>query len=702
MSQSLYQSAVEFYQAGALEKASAALHTILQNNPNQADSLHLLGIIYYQSGQSKQAVNAIKQAITLQPRNINFLNNYGLCLKANQQFDEALSAYQQALQLNPKDLDVQLNIANLMMQQSRFEEAAGYYRRLMRIYKQYDPKQQEVRSALCHALQLLGNQSHQMGQFIQAEASFAEAIQYHQKDSSLYYNLANAERELGKTKSAFQHYQTAITLNPNDADAYNNLGNVQRELGLLDEAIASYQQALLLNPKLYHAQVHLVHQKQHVCDWEGLTDAISIVREYVEQYPQAQVSPFAFLAMPGTTRQAQLSCANHWVNNRFQVLKKTTFEVRKQASQAKKSKLSIGYLSADFRLHPLAFLITDLIEQHDRTKFEVIAYSFGVDDQSIARKRLINAFDQFHEIRTLSEMDAAKKIHADGIDILIDLTGFTQTSRSGIMALRPASIHLSWLGFPGTMGFLDKETKQPLFDYLLTDEYISPPEHAFDYAEKLAYLPCYQPNDRQRPIGDVPSRQACHLPNDQFIFCSFNQSFKITPAIFEAWMRILNAIPTSVLWLLACNPTAQKNLMQQARKNGINPDRLIFAPRVSIDQHLARHAHADLFLDTQPYNAHTTCSDALWMDVPVLTIEGDTFASRVAGSLLTALNLSDLICPTLAEYESKAVYYASNPAELEKIKQQLIKNKTNSFLFDTPTFTKALEASFVDMWENKA
>jgi len=700
MSQSLYQSAIKFYQTGALDKASEILQTILQNNPQQADSLHLLGIIYYQSGQTQQAVNAIKKAIALEPKNINFLNNYGLCLKANQQFEEALSAYQQAILLNPKDLDVQLNIANLMMQQSRFEEAAGYYRRLLRIYKSYDPKHQEIQSALCHALQTLGNQAHQIGRFIQAEASFAEAIQLNNQNSSLFYNLANAERELGKTQSAYQHYQAAIALNSQDADAFNNLGNVLRELGLLNEAIESYQHALLLDPKLYHAQVHLVHQKQHTCDWEGLKDAIGTVVEYVQNEPQAQVSPFAFLAMPSTTRKAQLSCANQWINNRFQTLKNLPFEPNPPTLLPTKSKLNIGYLSADFRLHPLAFLITELIEQHDRTKFKVIAYSFGADDQSTARKRLIKAFDQFNDIRTLSEIDAAKKIHDDGIDILIDLTGFTQTSRSGIMAFRPASIHVSWLGFPGTMGYLNQASNIPLFDFLLTDEYICPPEHASDYAEKLAYLPCYQPNDRQRPIGNVPSREACHLPSDQFVFCSFNQSFKIIPAIFEAWMRILNATPSSVLWLLACNPIAQKNLIQQAHKNGVNPDRLIFAPRVSIDQHLARHVHADLFLDTQPYNAHTTCSDALWMDVPVLTIEGDTFASRVAGSLLTALNLTDLICPTLAEYESKAVYFASNPTELHKLKQQLINHKSTSILFDTPRFTKALEARFLDLWEN--
>lgn len=698
MSQSLFNQAITHYQNGQLQETVTVLKQLLNTQAHHANGLHLLGIVYYQQQQIQAAILSIEQALKLEPNNLNFLNNYGLVLKANGQLQEALTAYQKALSQQPKDLDVQLNIANLMMQLARFEEAAGYYRRLLRIYKPYQPQHNEIKMAHCHALSQLGNLAHNNSHFMQAEACFAEAIQYHQTDSHLYYNLANAQRELGKTKLAEQHFEKAIALNPQDADAYNNLGNVKRELGKLSAAIELYQQALALNPHLHHAKVHLIHQKQHLCDWQMLSNEIAIVRDWVANEPNAQVSPFAFLAMPNTTRKEQLDCATNWVKNRFQSLialaTSLNFKHRKSASK----KLKIGYLSADFRLHPLAFLVTDLIELHNRHQFEVIAYSFGINDQSKARHRFEKAFDQFYDIRTLNEVEAAQKINADQIDILIDLTGFTKTSRSGIMALRPARIHINWLGFAGTMGFLDTKTKTPLYDYILTDCFITPPEHVADYAEKFAYLPCYQPNDRMRPVATSPTRATCQLPENTFVFCAFNQSFKITPVVFESWLRILNSVPNSVLWLLACDALAQQHLIQQANASGVDSKRFIFAPRVSVDAHLARHCHADLFLDTHPYNAHTTCSDALWMDVPVLTYVGETFSSRVAGSLLKTLELDELITYQLDEYEKTAIKLAKHPEKLALLKAKMIANKKTSILFNTPTFTAKLESVLASIW----
>lgn len=700
MSQSLFNQAITYYQNGQLIEASAALKKMLDSQPNHADGLHLLGIVYYQQQQIQAAILHIQKALSLEPHNLNFLNNYGLVLKANGQLQEALTAYQKALSQQPKDLDVQLNIANLMMQLARFEEAAGYYRRLLRIYKPYQPQHSEIKLAHCHALSQLGNLAHRQGHFMQAEACFAEAVQFNQTDSYLFYNLANAQRELGKTKLAEKNFEKVIAQNPLDADTYNNLGNVKRELGQLDAAIQHYQKALELNPNLHHAKVHLIHQKQHICDWEALSADIATVRDWVAHQPEAQVSPFAFLAMPDTTRQEQLVCASNWVQNRYSSLAALAPSLNFKHTNAAKQKLKIGYLSADFRLHPLAFLITDLIEQHNRNQFKIIAYSFGINDQSKARHRFEKAFDQFHDIRTFSEVEAAQKINADHIDILIDLTGFTKTSRSGIMALRPARIHINWLGFAGTMGFLNQTTNKPLFDYILTDPFITPPEHANDYAEKLAYLPCYQPNDRLRPIAETPSREACQLPDNTFVFCAFNQSFKITPLMFASWMRILNRVPNSVIWLLDCDALAKQNLMLYAKEANIEAARLIFAPRVPTGEHLARHCHADLFLDTHPYNAHTTCSDALWMDVPVLTYVGETFSSRVAGSLLKTLQLDNLITYTLDNYEQTAIALADNPEKLALLKAKIIDNKKEAILFDTPQFTAALETALISIWKN--
>jgi predicted O-linked N-acetylglucosamine transferase (SPINDLY family) len=694
-----YANAVRAYQAGHFSEAEHQLSLLLQQVKN-AEAEHLLGVIYYQTERFAEAVTFLQHAYQSAPRNLNYLNNYALALRANQQLDEALKLLQQAILIAPKDLDIQLNIANLLFTLERFEEAAQYYRRLSRL----QPQQAELRDALVQALTQAGNHAHAHGHYSKAESAFLEATQLKPNDATLFYNLGNAERELKKTQNAKQHYLKALQLAPHDADIYNNLGNVQRECGEINLAIESYEKALQHDPNLYHAKVHLIHQKQHICNWENLEESISEVKNWVETTPAAQVSPFAFLAMPGIDAKSQLKCANHWVMNRFSALIKEKKSLKfDKKIDTNKAKLKIAYLSADFRLHPLAFLISELIELHDRTRFEIIAYSFGADDKSPSRARLIKAFDQFNDIRGLSEIEVAKKIHAEKIDILVDLTGFTQTSRSGIVALKPAHLHISWLGFPGTMGYLpnaqSEEEAKPLFEYILTDAFICPPDTQAHYAENFAYLPCYQPNDRKRPVGATPTRTDCGLPEHAFVYCCFNQSFKITQEIFNAWMRILHNTPNSVLWLLECNPWATQNLRAKAEQLGINPTRLIFAPRVAIEKHLARHAHADLFLDTTPYNAHTTCSDALWMNVPVLTLVGETFSSRVAGSLCHALNLTELMTYQLQDYENKAIYYYNNPDKLLKIKQKIIQEKDSaSVLFDTENFTKQLEKVYADLW----
>jgi predicted O-linked N-acetylglucosamine transferase (SPINDLY family) len=303
------------------------------------------------------------------------------------------------------------------------------------------------------------------------------------------------------------------------------------------------------------------------------------------------------------------------------------------------------------------------------------------------------------DIRPLPLTAAAQKISDDGIDVLVDLTGFTQTSRSGIAAMRPAPIQVNWLGFPGTMGGI---YGKPVFDYILSDAFVTPPEHAAGYSEKLALLPCYQPNDRKRPLAMLPNRKDCGLPDNAFVFCCFNQTFKILPQMFDIWMRLLQAKPDSVLWLLECNRWAKANLCREAELRGIDAARLVFAPRVPISEHLARHTLADLFLDTLPYNAHTTASDALWMGLPIVTCSGETFAGRVAGSLLTAAELPELITYSLVEYESLAMRLAANPDELAAIRNKLKVERNELPLFDTPGFVMRLEQAYSTMLQKLA
>ena len=614
--------------------------------------------------------------------------------------ETTLSHYQQALLRNPKDLDAQIMCGNLCVELSKFEEAASYFRRVVRIVKN-----DAARRALCYTLEQMGNAAQNAGNFVQAEASFAEALEYQAGNAIYWYNLGNAQRDLGKPQAALHSFKQSIQFNPNDADTHNNLGNIQRELGQLDKAITSYETALQLKPSLHHALAHLVHQKHHICDWAGLNskvlDAqISQLRNLVNTEPSAQISPFAFLAMPNTTPQEQKQCATNWANSLYKACASTRIDIGLQAdvymSKKPKEKLSIGYLSADFRLHPLAFLITELIESHDRSQFEVIAYSYGLDDKTPNRKRLEKAFDRFYDIRHLNDIEAAKKINADNIDILVDLTGYTQTSRTSIVALKPAAIHINWLGFPGTMGEINGE---PLFDYILADEIIAP--NQADFSEQLLYLPCYQPNDSQRPVGKTTQKttqkSAHNLPENSFVFCCFNQSFKISADVFAAWLRILKQAPNAVLWLLDCNQWAKSNLQKAAENAGIAKTRLIFAPRVAIAEHLARHAHADLFLDTLPYNAHTTASDALFMRLPLLTCMGEPFASRVAASLLQRVDLPELITHNLQEYEQTALDLAQNPQKLAHLKQKLIVNLASIALFNPVQFARDLEQVYVKL-----
>ena len=619
----------------------------------------------------------------------------------NIETETTLKHYQQALLSNPKDLDAQIMCGNLCVELKRFEEAAGYFRRIVLVLK----TNLNARNALCYCLEMLGNQAQNQARYQQAEACFAEALEYQPNNAIHWYNLGNAQRDLAKLPAALHSFKQSIQFDPNDADAHNNLGNVQRELGQLDQAILSYETALRLNPNLHHALAHWVHQKQHVCDWKNLDIKINLLREWIKTEPNAQISPFAFLAMPNTSMQEQKQCATNYANNAFAPLldlrKTLKFQHQRLFKKQVKTRLKIGYLSADFRLHPVAFLITELIESHEKTLFETYAYSYGADDQTPARKRLESAFDHFVDIRAMNDKVAASKIYDDEIDILVDLTGYTQSSRSGLVALKPAPISINWLGYPGSMGEIkDALAGWPLYDYIIADKIIAP--NAADFSENILHLPCYQPNDSTRPVGKTTTKSERHLPENVFVFCCFNQSFKITADVFTVWMRILKQTPNSVLWLLNCNQWAKANLLGTAELAGIDKGRLIFAPRVPIADHLARHAHADLFLDTLPYNAHTTASDALLMRIPLLTCMGETFVSRVAASILQRINMPELITNSLQEYEQKALELAQNPEKLIALKQKLNIQIEQSNLFNPTQFARDLEQHYLSIWQAHA
>jgi len=593
-----------------------------------------------------------------------------------------------AIQLDPRNPALYYDLGGLLLDQGLTEDAIDSYRTALKLA----PGHPQI-------LLQLGNAYSAQGRFDQAASCFQQAAHADPASIAAHYNLGNALRELGRPEQAAASYRTVLKLDARDADTHNNLGNVLREMGQLDQAIACHRDALRLNPKLHHARLHLLHQRQHICDWQEMDARVEEIRRLVRDEPSAQIPPFAFLALPGTTPAEQRRCAGQWIRNRLAGLIETGKRLNFSFSRSDKPKLRIGYLSGDFRQHPLAYLAAELFELHDRQHFEIYAYSYGAVDDTPIRRRVVAAFDHFIDIRPMSYEEAARRIYADNIDILVDLTGFTQNSRTGILALRPAPIQVNYLGFPGTFG--DAVGDTPLADYLISDAFITPLGQAVNYSEKLALLPdSYQPNDRRRAIGKTPSRADCGLPEQAFVFCCFNQTFKITPQLFDIWTKLLKDIPGSVLWLLECNTWAKENLRREAQARGIAAERIIFAPRMPVEQHLARQRCADLFLDTLPYNAHTTASDALWAGLPLLTCVGDTFASRVAGSLLHAAGMPELVTSSLADYEALARQLATHPDQLAALRDKLAGNRLRTPLFDSTRFTRHLERAYRTMWQH--
>ena len=513
------------------------------------------------------------------------------------------------------------------------------------------------------------------GKWEQAIACYARALELEPNYPDALNNLGIAPKEVGRVDDAVACYRRAVELETGFSEAYYNLGNVLRSQGKSDEASASYRRALDANHRDLAALGSLVHELQEMCQWQGLDVLARRLIEGVDAGADRRVAepagPFAFLSLPiATTAQQQLRCARQWVEAGLGYSGSTARSLPLPARSPNKPKITVGYLSADFQSHATTVLMAELLEKHDHQRFTIVGYSYGADDKSPMRQRVASAFDRFVDVRNLSYVEAAERIAADEVDILIDLKGYTADARTQIAMLRPAPIQVNYLGYPGTMG-------APFIDYILVDDFVVPADQQPYFTEKLVHLPgCYQVNDSRREIASqAPSRAACGLPDTGFVFCSFNNTYKITAEIFAVWMRLLDAVPGSVLWLLEANRFAVANLRSEAKAHRIAPERLVFAPRTAPAEHLARHRLADLFLDTLPYNAHTTASDSLWAGCPLVTIAGETFASRVAGSLLRDVGLSELITTSLGEYEALALRLARDPSKLAELRAAASESK---------------------------
>lgn len=684
---SAIQAGLEHHQSGRLQQASAIYQQILQIEPNHPDALHFLGVLSSQTGNNDMAASCLQKAIAVKPDLIGAHNDLGNVFHMQGKLGEAAACYRKVLTLNPGYIEAHNNLGNILQKQGRLDDSAACYHNALSLKPEY-----------AEAHNNLGNVLQDQGRLNEAATHYKKALELKPEFANAHNNLGNVLHKQGRLNEAIACFHKALLFKIDYANAHYNLGNVLQEQGRESEAAGQYQRVLNLDPDFHGARGHLVHQLQKTCAWKDLEKHSPILRQAVREAPatpENHIFPFTFLALPGSTAREQKQCTEKWVQSSFQpqinFRKKLEFDFKRPPNE----KIHVAYLSADFRNHPVAQLMAEVFELHDRSRFHVTAYSYGSNDGSTMRQRLEQAFDQFVDIRSLSYEAAAKRIYEDRIDILVDLAGYTQHNRSAILALHAAPIQVNYLGYPGTMG-------ADFVDYLIADRFIIPPNQQEHYTEKLAYLPdCYMPRDSSCLRLAAPSRKDCGLPDEGVVFCGFNQTFKITPDIFDIWCRLLKAVPDSVLWLPSSAPEAESNLAREAQSRGVAPERIIRAPRLNLlEEHLARLQCADLFLDTVPYNAHTTCSDALWMGLPVVTCVGETFPSRVAGSLLTAIGMPELITDSLEDYYNLALTLATDQEKRQKIRDKIITNRDTTPLFDSKRFTRNIETIYQGMQDN--
>ena len=667
--------AFRLHQQGKLREAFLRYDAIVKATPRHAPALHYSGVVLYQSGKFDAAIERIRASLAVDPNEAEAWSNLAIALRASGRQEAALDAFAEAARLAPNSTKILANLATAQMLAGKHAEAEASARRLV--------AQDDTFAAGWFTLALCLQPQGRMLEALDAVTRAAGLA----PDQESYAGLkAQIENGIGATDKARATLEKALARLPMSSALRFELASVlEYRIKDLPAAAAAYEQALNVDPNNGAALGQLTFLRGRLADWRDRAQLVKRYRDGVHAGLPA-LSPFALLALP-STRAEQRKCAETWTAP----LAEAEPMSRRRVLSA--GRLRIGYLSADFHSHATAFLTAGLFERHDRARFQIVGYSTGPDDRSPMRARIQRAFDRFNDLRDRDPLAIADMIRRDAVDILVDLKGHTQDATPIVLARRPAPIQVHYLGYPGTLG-------TTLVDYLIGDVVVTPVEHLSDYTETIAVLPdSYQINDRERPVGNPPPRDALGLPQAGTVFCSFNQTYKINPQVFDAWTSILAAVPGSVLWLLARtdDDPAIGNLRREAEVRRIDPKRLVFARHRPNAEYLALYRHADLFLDTWPYNAHTTASDALWAGCPVLTTLGATFAGRVASSLLNAVGLPELVTATSDEYVNLAIALAQDRDELMRLKTYLAGPGRASPLFDTERTTRALEAAYLAM-----
>lgn len=638
-----FSEALRLHKTGSLAEAEAIYLEILDRNPQHVNAHHFLGLCRMQRGELDEALRSFDHSLRLAPEYPAALNNRATVYRKLHRLDEAAGDYRRLVALNPGHLPAYFSLAGILLELGRAQEALAVY-----------------------------------GQILTIAPDRTDA----------WINSGNLLRQFNRRAEALACYDRALAIEPQAADLLSNRATVLFELERFEEAASGYERVLAVAPDTPEVEGQALFARMQVCDWRDFDRRCARILAGIAQGRNV-ILPFSLLAIEASAEQ-QLQCATMHAAAEFPPDPSPLAESVRYGHE----RIRIGYFSADFHNHATAHLMTGLLERHDRARFEIFGFSYGPATGDRWRQRLGRAFDRLIDVGGWTDRQVAASARELEIDIAVDLKGYTKDSRSGIFAFRPAPVQVSYLGYPGTLG-------AAYIDYIVADDTVIPPEQRKSYSECVASLPySYQVNDSTKAIaGRQFSRTELGLPESAMVFCCFNNNYKITPDVFDIWMRLLLEVEGSVLWLLAGNDSARRNLGREAERRGVRPERLVFAPRMELSEHLARHRQADLFLDTFHCNAHTTASDALWAGLPVLTCPGKPFAARVAASLLKAMGLPELIVSDPQAYLAMALELAKDRERLGRIRRDLAAKRLSEPLFDTVRTTRYLEKAFLAMWQ---
>jgi len=703
---------VAFKRLNQFEEASESYQEAIAIKPDYAEAHNNLGNVLKSLGRLKEAIKSYKTTLLIKPNFVEAHNNLGSIFKDLKQFNSAIKCFKTAIVIKPNFVEAYYNLGLTLIDLEQLDDAVKYFNDALAIKSEYV----EVHNNLGNALKSLGKpyeaiesyekalsikpdyaEAHNnlgvtlmsLGQWTLASECLKKALNINSDYAFANNNYGSVLKHFGKFNDSTKFYEKALSIKPDFFEAHHNLGNALKYLKRHDESLLSYERSFALNPDADYVLGNIIHSKLHLCIWD---DLLSYYDELIKKInnKEGAIHPFALLALIDNP-ELHKKAAEIYINDKYP----KNYDLPEIDQYPRHKKIRIGYFSADFRAHPVGNLTAELYEIHDRSQFEVYAFSFGPDTNDEVNIRIKAGVDYFNDVSLMSHKEVVMLSRSIELDIAIDLGGFTQDTRTGIFAMQAAPIQINYLGYSSTMG-------ADYMDYIIADRTLIPKNKQKYYSEKIVYLPdSFMVNDtkNKKSIKEF-TRKEMGLPSKGFVFCCFNHHYKITPLVFTSWMKILSKVDDSILWLSDGNKTGINNLKKEAEKNGVNKNRLFFAPRLDLrEDHLNRIKLADLFLDTLPYNAHATTSDALQAGLPVLTCIGESFASRVAASLINSVDLPELITSTQEQYEELAIELAIDPLKLNAVKEKLNNNLLLSPLYNTPLYTKHLEKTYLEIYE---